>query len=269
MAKRYEVIITGSKGFIGTELRQRIADRQEYAYHALDDIFDEQQTAVLKSQNIDAIVHLAGVFSSDYSLLERINVRATQRLMELAVEAKVKTVIYVSTGAVYGDPEDESKSTEQDELRPNTLYGLTKLQAEEIIKYYCRTSGLKYLILRMPNVYGSAQKKGVIYNFLSQIKKDGVVTIHGDGRQRRNYLHVDDAIDAIELAIRYEGGSDIFNISNDTLISVQELVAFLKEKYTFDVRYVACENRLMTLNLDYEKSKAILGYAPKINVLKL
>ena len=267
MAQPVNILITGSNGFIGKNLVRNLEPIENYKCFISSNLLgNEFDINCLKG--IDQIIHLFGVFGNDENLLKEINIKATHKFLK-SLNSDIKKIIFLSSGAVYGDLNKGEPSKESDNLLPNTTYGLTKLLAEELVKIYCQKYGITYVILRLPNVYGAGQMKGVLFNFLQQIELHKTITIQGDGTQKRNYLHISDLLNAIKLSIDYKGPSEVFNISNKTLLSVNDLVEIFKNNYSFDITHVEQENKLNNLNLDYSKAKEKLKYIPKINEVRL
>ena len=114
---------------------------------------------------------------------------------------------------------------------------LTKLKAEQIIINSMNAKNKKFHILRLPNVYGKNQKKGVIYSIRNQIQNSGIVQISGDGNQQRDFLNVSDLLTALDLTLSYEGESEIFNISSDLCLSINELAKILIKHKTVKFEY--------------------------------
>lgn len=261
--RKINIAVTGWQGFIGTNLLQRLKKNSDLKLLLFEgDLLKNSDLEYFFNRNkkIDQIIHLAGAFSNDFNVLYKINVLALENLMKIASQRGVKKIIFTSSGAVYGEPRGKV-SKETDELAPNTLYGLTKLFAEELVRYHKLSDNIDYTILRFSNVYGGSDH-GVIANFLDSIKKKNRITIFGDGNQTRNFLHVSDACRAIEKAI-YHIGSGTFNISNPGKISINEIAKILKKKYRFEIEYQPANNNLKDLLLDTKKASQKLGFRPE------
>lgn len=260
--------IIGYKGFIGTHLIKYLSAKNiSYIVFEGDLLNKGDIEFFLKGNNISQVVFLVGTFNPSFENLIKINVLTLQNFLEVGIQHNLKKIIFTSTGAVYGEP-IRQKSKETDPLKPNTLYGLSKLFAEECIKFYKNNYGLKYIILRFPNVYGDGNNKGVIHKFLSDIKKFKKIIIEGNGKQKRDFLYVEDTCRAIEKALTYPY-SDIFNISNIKYLSINEVIDNLKTKYDFSIEYKPAANNLNTLSLDINKAKNILGFSPTIVKFKI
>ena len=264
MVKPQSIFITGSSGFIGKSLQEHMNSTNYCNYSVSPNLINEEFNTD-NLNNIDQVIHLFGVFGNDLEQLSKVNVMATHLLMKRIIGKQIKKIIYLSSGAVYGELTHNHISIESDLLNPNTHYGLTKMLAEEIIKAYCEAHNIKYVILRLPNVYGGLQTKGVIFNFLQQIKLNSNVTIEGNGNQKRDFLHISDLLNAIDLALEYSGSSVTLNISSKNNLSINELIKLFKDYYDFDVSYVEKRNNITNLNLNFDRAQQVLGYEPRVN----
>lgn len=261
--------ITGCDGFIGKHLVEMLEKDEKFDIRCFNGnlLKEEDVRSFFRKKDIDSVIHLAGAFFGDFDTLLNINFKTTENLVRIGTENGMKKIIFSSTGAVYGEPVNNA-SKESDPTKPNTYYGVTKLFAEEIIELYYYLYSLKYVILRFPSVYGEGNNKGVIFNFLRDIKEKGVITVYGDGSATRDFLHVSDACRAIIKSINYKG-SNIFNISNPTKVSIADLIRLLKQKYTFTVDYKQANNNLKSLHLSIKKTKDLLGFKTKISKLEI
>jgi UDP-glucuronate decarboxylase len=268
LKKREKIAIIGHRGFIGTHLTSYFSDKQiPYITFNGDLLQNEDVESFFKNHNVNTAVFLVGRFLPPFEELVKTNLLALQNFLEIGTKSGLSKIIFTSTGAVYGEPLKDS-SFEDDPLSPNTLYGLSKMYAEECIRYYNTSSKLKYVILRFPNVYGEHNNKGVIFNFLNGIKNNEKITITGSGEETRNFLHVSDACSAIEKALYFER-SEIFNISNPENVSINELVGLLKTKYSFDIEYTEGTNSLKSLSLNIDKAKKLLNFESTVKEIKL
>lgn len=265
-----KICITGSSGFIGSSLLKSLSVNPKFEIFLFKgNLLDKNDIKVFfeTHKEIDQIVHLAGTFFGDFDTLFSVNVIATNNLLEQAVKYGVNKIVFTSSGAVYGEPMRD-KSNENDPLNPNTLYGLSKVFAEECIKYYSRSHNLDFIILRFPNVYGPGNSKGVIYNFLKSIKGKRKLTIFGTGKQKRNYLFVEDAARSIISALEYTG-KEIFNIADEKTYSLCDVIKILKSSgLKFEVEYQSAEatNTLQVLSEDISKAKRIMNWGLQITL---
>lgn len=253
--------ITGSSGFIGSRVIAELSARGMVARPFEGDIFsDADLDRFFATHDIETLVHLVGTFNPPFESLMRLNVLSLQRVIEAGRTKGLRKVVLSSTGAVYGEPVG-TESFESDPLRPVTLYGVAKVCAETCLRFYADTYGIAYVILRFPNVYGPGTGKGVINRFIDDIRSTGAITIHGSGEQSRNFLHVDDAARSLIAAVEY-GHSGIFNISNPTKVTLNQLVELLRTRYSFTVRHEQADNALKDLLLNVDLARTELHFEP-------
>jgi len=150
------------------------------------------------------------------------NLYGTHLLLEEALSCNVERFIFTSSAAVYGIPQQQPIS-EEHPLRPINLYGITKLAAEKLVNACHVNSGLTTTILRFSNVYGVSVYtlwETVVPRFVWQATNDQPLTIRGDGKQQRNFVHVQDIIDAIiqcAKASKQAVTGETFNLGGETL----------------------------------------------------
>jgi UDP-glucose 4-epimerase len=224
----------------------------------------------------DAIVHLAAPISvaesieNPHKYREGINT-ATTHLLEAAREKNIKRVIIASTSAVYGNPE---KLPISEDAKPNPLspYAWEKFSTECLARMYAREYKMETVILRLFNVYGPRQDPsspytGVITNFMQSVKKGKPPVVFGDGKQIRDFVHVDDVIRAIMWAIeqkQVEPGLTL-NIGSGKPYSINNVAnACIKlSKHNLSISYQPPRAGDIRQSLaDITKAKA-LGYAPQ------
>ena len=269
--EKITVCVTGHDGFIGSRLLLKLKEDPRWdVVPFFGDLTKKSDVEAFFAAHptVSNLIHLAGLFFGDADVLFSVNVLGTVHLLEAGAAAGLKRVIAVSTGAVYGEPPG-GISKEEDPRAPNTLYGLSKLQGEESLEYAARTKGIKTVTLRFPNVYGPGNAKGVIYQFLSAIAREKKIVIAGTGEQKRNFLHVDDAVSAILLALTYEGSEHVLNIASEELVSLNELAELLRAKgLVFEIARESADaaNALQILSLDITRAKAALGWRPRVSL---
>ena len=253
------VAITGSRGFIGSNL-VRMMEENNIPFTVFNgDLLDLASIKdFFRTNPVRQVIHLAGSFTGSFQQLIQKNALTTQHLLQAGAEAGLQKIIYTSTGAVYGEPVGNA-SLESDVRHPNTFYGLSKKMAEDVVFHYHLVKGLSYVILRYPNVYGEGSTQGVLYNFLNDIHLKGCITVAGDGNQSRNFLHVSDACAAIVKSISYQQ-NNVFNISTSQKISINDLIALLKQYFSFDIHHKAPDNNLKSLLLDTSRAETELGF---------
>lgn len=260
--------ITGSKGFVGSRLTEHFQKQHIPFAEFTGDLTDSSDVgSFFDDHKPDIVVHLAGAFSPPFRNQLEKNVLTVQTVLEIGRTRGLRRIIIASSGAVYGEPV-RSESRETDPIRPNTLYGVSKKMAEEIVLFYNKIYGIGYTILRFSSIYGEGNDKGVIYRFIHDIRTTGSVTIEGNGTQSRNLLHVQDAVSAIEKAIQHPHNG-IFNVSNPVKVTINQIIDVLKTKHTFTVKYGKPVNDLKDLLLDISKAKKELHFSPSVRELSV
>lgn len=259
---------TGQKGFIGSHLVSYLKTTGCDVDGFAGDLLNTQAVReFMERGEAQVLVHMAGTFNPPTENLTAKNVTTTANILSHLKQSAVRKIVYLSSAAVYGEPRDKY-SRESDAPSPNTEYGSSKLQAEELIRKAALRTGFQYVILRFPGVYGGKGGKGVIDQFISGIKLNGKIMIYGDGTQRRNFLHIDDACDAIGKAINYERNG-VFNIASTEPMSLNSVVGELKHKYEFTVEHQPANNELKDIALDISLARQELGFKPAHTELEI
>lgn len=245
--------------------------------------------SVFEKENIEAILHFAANSLVGESMTEPLkyfdnNVFGTQIVLEMMKEFNVKYIIFSSTAAVYGEQKVVPIKEEAATLPTNT-YGETKLTMEKMIAWCEKAFDLKYVSLRYFNVAAarSAGQIGEDHNpethlipviLEAALGKRPAITVFGqdydtpDGTCIRDYIHVEDLIDAHLLALRYlqnGGESNVFNLGSSQGFSVKEIIETAKEVTGIDIPVQLGERRSgdpSTLIASSEKARSVLGWNP-------
>jgi len=190
------------------------------------------------------------------------------------VGSDVKRFVYASSCAVYGEAES-LPLREDSPLRPASPYAVSKLAAENYVRVFYWVYGLETVCLRFFNVYGSRQLyseySGVIAQFISCLTKDLPLVIFGDGEQTRDFVHVQDVVEANMLALKSEGVvGETLNIATGTSATINELADLVLEVAgKTDLKVVHSEPRKGDIKhsvADISKVRRKLGYDPEISL---
>ena len=225
-------------------------------------------------EGVDVIVHLAantGVAPSVESPKTdmEVNVVGTFNMLEAARLNKVDKFVFASSGAPVG--EVEPPITEDKPPRPVSPYGASKLAGEGYCSAYFRTFGLKTVSLRFGNVYGprSKHKSSVVARFFKQALNGRTLEVYGDGKQTRDFIFIDDLMQAIMLSAEKETGGEIFQIATYKETAVNEIAesvrSIVEEETGRKVKVVHGDWRPGDVRRNYSdisKAKRMLGYEP-------
>jgi len=192
-------------------------------------------TCLACARDIDVIVHLAANTGVTPSVENprtdmEANVIGTLNVLEAARKNSVKSFIFASSGAPAGNVEPPI----HEEIVPHPVspYGASKLAGEGYCSAYYRTFGIKTVVLRFGNVYGSGSfhKSSIVAKFIRQGLKGETCEIYGDGKQTRDFIYIDDLIDAVMKAAMFDSGGEIFQIATSKEHTVNEVAEILKEE---------------------------------------
>ncbi len=152
--------------------------------------------------------------------------------LQAAAHTGVKKVVFVSSaGTVYGATSELVK--EDADKNPFSPYGITKLTMENYLRYFRVKYGMQCDIYRVSNVYGEGQNTakglGIVNTFLEKIIRDKEVKIFGDGKTVRNYIYVKDVAELLSRSLKNPGSSEVYNVSSDNTLSINDLVNIIKE----------------------------------------
>lgn len=286
-----KVVITGGAGFIGSHLSNRLL-KEGFDVYVIDNLTSGKKHYLdkkIKFFNIDIrdldaikkifigakyIFHLAALPSVPYSIENPIetmetNTIGTMNIFEASKNINVKKIINISSCSVYGDNKNiELKETNK--IKPKSPYALHKFFGEEMSKLYSKIYNLNIVNLRLFNVYGPNQRKTgayvfVIARFLDLNKKNKTLEITGDGKQKRDFVHVYDVVEAIIKTMNSKIKSgDVINIGSGKSYTINQIAKIVGGK----IKYI--EERLEPKNARANINKAIklLKWRPKIKLTK-
>ena len=195
------------------------------------------------------------------------NVIGTIKVLEAAKKVKIKKFIYAASSSCYGVPKNIPTS-ENDEIDLRNPYAVTKFVGEEIVMKYASMFKMPNISFRFFNVYGprlniSGQYSAVIGNFLSQTKKNKKLTIVGDGKQTRDFIHVDDLANAFIKVIKSKKVNKIYNLGSGKKTSINLIAKIFGGKKKFiPIRPGEPKNSLANIS----KIKKEIKWKPKISI---
>jgi GDP-4-dehydro-6-deoxy-D-mannose reductase len=269
------VLVTGGTGFIGRALVRKLKEqgRKLVVLGSADgDIADERTLKRFARNAPGHVFHLAGrtfVPESwkDPAGFYRTNVLGTLNVLELCRRSGA-SLTFVSA-YVYGTP-DRLPVKETAEPRPNNPYGHSKAVAENLCRYYADTFNLKVGIARVFNVYGSGQdERFVIPTVLRQLRTSPEIRIK-DSRPRRDYIHVDDVVEALAKIGERRPSWAIFNVASGTSHSVGDIIALLQKAVGVSKPVIELHeerpNEIPDVVGDNSRAAADLGWRPQVSM---
>ena len=293
-------LITGVAGFIGSALARAVlaqgdqvrgidnlsTGKKENLAEILDGI-DFRQADLLDldgvhkaCSDVDYVLHEAAIPSVPKSVLDplgsnRANLDATVNLLVASRDAKVKRVVYAASSSAYGDDPTLPK---HEDMLPNPIspYAVAKLASEHYMISFYRCYGLETVCLRYFNVFGPRQDpaspySGVLAKFATQMLKGEQPTIFGDGKQSRDFIYVDNVVEANLLACKGPASQvvgRVFNVATGRRTNLNQTFRILKKLtgYSGEVKYGPARTGDVKHSLaDMSRAKKRLGYKPKVD----
>ena len=288
------ITVTGGAGFIGSHLVDRLIEdghtvqvidnlytgNKEFVHSKAQfvelDIRDPKLYSVLEEFRPDYIFHEAAqtevsTSMSDPMLDCDINLMGLINLLNAAVKLDIKKFLMPSSAAVYGNL-DTLPLNENMIGNPSSFYGLTKLTTEHYLRIYHEAFGLPYICYRYSNVFGPRQgnggEGGVISIFAKAIVQGSPIIIYGDGKQTRDFIYVDDVVEANILGMQHQV-TGIYNVSTGISSSVNLLVDEFRNISGKDIEVVYDKPRLGDIRdsvLATDKSEKELLFTAKYNL---
>lgn len=288
------ITVTGGAGFIGSHLVDRLIEdghtvqvidnlytgNKEFVHSKAQfvelDIRDPKLYSVLEEFRPDYIFHEAAqtevsTSMSDPMLDCDINLMGLINLLNAAVKLDIKKFLMPSSAAVYGNL-DTLPLNEDMIGNPSSFYGLTKLTTEHYLRIYHEAFGLPYICYRYSNVFGPRQgnggEGGVISIFAKATVQDSPIIIYGDGKQTRDFIYVDDVVEANILGMQHQV-IGIYNVSTGISSSVNLLVDEFRNISGKDIEVVYDKPRLGDIRdsvLSTDKSEKGLLFTAKYNL---
>ena len=290
-----KIIVTGGAGFIGSNAADRFI-QEGHEVTIIDNLSTGMESNVNKKAKFykvdirSAVIgkifektspvvlchHAAQIDvrkSTDDPIFDAdVNILGSLNLLNACVKHKVKKVIFASTGgAIYGE-QDYFPADEKHPARPLCPYGVTKLTIEKYLHFYRETHGIEHVCLRYANVYGPRQnpfgEAGVVAIFAESLLSGKKAVIFGDGKRTRDFVFVDDVVQANLLALDYPK-SDVFNIGTGIETDINSIFRILREitgSKQKEIHAPLKPGEQERSVLDYSKAQRLLKWKPKCEI---
>jgi UDP-glucose 4-epimerase len=289
-------LITGAAGFLGAPLANRLVSDGNSVV-GLDDLstggpnqlspdvhlvrgdINDQPKLWSILQDVDCVYHLAARVIIPESVLypreyNTVNVGGTVSLMEAMRDVGVGRVVFISSGTIYGNQKTQPVKESQ-RLNPHSPYAVSKIAAEYYIRTIGALWGIETVCLRVFNAYGPHQRlpltnAPVIPYCIRQALDNGTIVIHGSGDQSRDYVYVDDVVNAmVSAAVIPDINRLIINVGSGTETSVNELIRMVIESTEMQPEIVynkTHDEGPSRMRADISTAKKKLGYTPRVSL---
>lgn len=272
------LLVTGGAGLVGSELADQLAAENEVVVaddlsnglresvpddceFVEGDLTDPETVADVVTEDLDAVFHCAAadkyVDTDDPRAQFEVNGAMTYDLIERMEEVGVSRLAFTSSSTVYGEaprptPEDYAP------LEPISIYGAAKLSEESLLSVYAHSHDFSVWNFRFANVVGPRFGAGVVPDFVEKLDENPeTLTILGDGRQQKSYMHVTECAEAIRAVVEgtSEGGMHTYNLGTRTTTSVDRIADIVSEE--------------MDLSPDYEYTGGDRGWTGDVPKMRL
>ena len=301
-------LVTGGAGFIGSHIvegllrhghRVRVLDdfaggakrnltavQKQLAAEGLEVSLDVTEGSILDTERlatamagIEYVFHQAALPSVAFSVQEpllsnRVNVEGTLCVLLAARDAGVQRVVYAGSSSAYGDSPELPKH-EDHPTNPLSPYAVAKLTGEHYCRLFTQLYGLETVTLRYFNVFGARQNPNsqyaaVIPKFITALLQGDPLPVFGDGKQSRDFTHVENVVHGNLLAMTASGvAGQVLNLANGSRTSLLELIAYLEELtgQSAQIEFLpARPGDVQHSQADVTRAKHLLGFTPQVDV---
>ncbi len=222
--------VTGASGFIGSHLVTALKEYGKVTSLPRGKLLPTSAQLKKFVSGVELIFHLGGVNRGTDEEILTGNITGTLRLLEAIRKHGEPRIIFASSSQVYRLKKGSAKISESSALQPESVYGISKKSAEDLI----RISGLPHTILRLANVYGPGCRpnyNSVVATLCQRAKKNLPLQINGQGNQGRDFVYIDDVVQAFLLSGFQEKSlaGKAYNISSGTITTLKKIVTTIKK----------------------------------------
>jgi len=285
-------LVTGGAGFIGSHMCDKLTSlghevvcfdnlstgkniREKFIKGDVNNINDLRP--VFEQNNFDGVFHYAATVgvkrTIENPLMVLEDVKGIMNILELSLKHGKPKVVFASSSEIYGEPK-EIPEREDGEIDPKMPYSVVKLIGEKFLEAYYKEHGLKTCSLRFFNVYGSRQENGgygfVVGMFIKNVLNGLPPIVFGDGSQTRDFVYIDDNIEATWLAMQSDkANGEVINIGVGQPITILELANKIISLTGVDIRPEFKENTRMDVIHrcpKVDKMIELLNFKPKVSL---
>lgn len=265
------ILVTGSRGFIGGALKNRLISNGINVLELAPetDLAESESLNSFECQDIDYVFHLAGrtfVPESweDPHTFYRTNLTGTINVLDFCRRKSIP-MTFVSA-YLYGQPV-KLPISEDHPIKPDNPYAHSKYLAEQVCEFYAKEFGVRMVIIRPFNVFGPGQDEKFLIPFIIKQAQSNEVIKVKDLEPRRDYIYLDDLIDALVLTMEIQKNFSIFNIGSGSSVSVREIIDIVQNVLGTD-KEIVCEeitrkNEIIDVVADISHAQKELGWFPK------
>jgi len=289
-ARRPSCIVLGAGGFLGTNLCRRLVGsgarvrgfgRQTLFPEALEGAewyqgdFSDSGTLAAAVEGHDIVFHLIHATTPQSANVDmgedvRQTVLASLALLEISRQVNVKRIVFVSSGGVIYGPTNLIPTPESAPTEPITAYGVSKLAIEKYLGLYYHLHGLEYRVLRVTNPFGPFQvprkNQGIVAVLISRALNGESTEIWGDGSVIRDYIFVEDVIDALEAAAVDQSDTRVFNIGTGHGRSLRDVIDAIERQLgkKMEIEWRAPRRSDVPVSvISIKRAQEVLGWTPK------
>jgi UDP-glucose 4-epimerase len=289
-------VVTGGAGFIGSHIvkalvkqgdsvtvidnlntgkEENLGSVKDKIIFVKGDILDKKLLENI-TRDVDGVFHQAALASVQDSFVKPdeyndVNVNGTENILRLAKKNNFK-IVYASSSSVYGNPK-RIPIKESDDKNPINPYAETKLKKEELAIKYSKM-GVKIIGLRYFNVFGNGQSKeyaGVLKIFLERIRDELPPKINGDGSQSRDFVYVEDVVEANIMSMKSEIDYEFFNVGTNTSITILDLAKTIIKFSGLNIEPIfnpALEGDVKETIANVDLIREKIGWQPKVMLVE-
>jgi UDP-glucose-4-epimerase GalE len=294
-----KIIVTGGSGFLGTHMIRALSkaghniknidlrspkrndEEQNFGFQTVIADIRDTERMKLEIKDADAVLHFAGLIEAGESVkfpqkFIDYNVSGTLSVLEAMRVNNIKTILFSSSAAIYGEPLN-IPIKEDDRTMPINPYGMNKLAMEGLISSYVEAHGFTGIALRYFNLYGPEEhhepETHAMPRFIQQIYEGKEVTVYGSGEHQRDYIHIKDIVNAhvkaLDYAVNNQGQYHYFNLSTEKPSTVLEIAKAVEKAMGKEAKITHLPERPgdpLVLWASAQKAREVLNWQAEVSL---